>query len=335
LLLCVRAGPAPPLSTIAGWSTVPPPTSQRIAAAADLDERYVREWLGAMVTSKIVEYDGGAHTYRLPPEHAAFTSRAAGPANLAGVAQFIGLLAGVEDKVVECFHEGGGVGYEHYPDFHKVMAETSAMRNDAMLINVILPMAPGVTEQLESGIHVADVGCGQGHALNLMAKAYPHSTVVGIDISDAALDAGRKEAGEWGLTNVTFEQVDASSMDRTDEFDLITVFDAVHDQADPQGMVDAVHAALKPGGTWLCADICASSNIGENLDHPMGPFMYTVSCMHCMTVSLAQDGAGLGAMWGIQKTREVFATAGFHDVAVHQIDGDRVNNFYVAHKAAS
>lgn len=311
---------------------LPRSTSQRIADAANLNERYVREWLGAMVTAKIVEYDSGSATYLLPAEHAAFVTRAAGPANMAAFAQFIGVLADVEDKIVDCFHDGGGVGYEHYPHFHQMMAEISGLRNDALLIDAILPMAPGIVEQLEAGIRVADVGCGRGHAVNLMARAYPKSTFVGIDISDDALDTGRKEASDWGLSNAIFEVEDASKMDRPEEFELITVFDAVHDQVDPQGMVNAIHTALKPGGTWLCADICASSNIGENIDHPMGPMMYTVSCMHCMTVSLAHDGAGLGAMWGIQKTREVFANAGFHDVVVRQLEGDSLNNFYIAHK---
>lgn len=313
-------------------SRLPPSTSQRIADAADLDERYVREWLGAMTSAKIVEYSSTADTYRLPPEHATFLTRASGPANLAAITPFLGELAKVEDKIIECFHEGGGVGYQHFTGFHAAMAELSGQRNDALLVRRILPMVPGIVEHLEAGIHVADVGCGQGHAVNLMAKAFPRSTFVGLDIADEALDVGRKEAGDWGLGNATFEVCDAPTMDRPEEFDFITTFDAVHDQVDPQGMVDAIYRALKPGGAWLCFDICASSHVGENVDHPLGPMMYTISCMHCMTVSLAGDGAGLGAMWGVQKAREVFANAGFVDVTVDQVPGDNANNVYIARK---
>ncbi len=112
----------------------------------------------------------------------------------------------------------------------------------------------------------------------------------------------------------------------------MTTFDAVHDQVDPHGMVAAIHRALKPGGTWLCVDIAASSHLGENVDHPLGPMMYTISCMHCMSVSLAGDGEGLGAMWGEQQARELFTDAGFDDITVHQVEGDVANNYYVCHK---
>lgn len=313
-------------------STLPPSTTHEIAAAAGLQERYVREWLGAMTTSGIVEYDGVSDTYSLPPEHAAILTRAAGPGNFAAYAQFLGVMAEVEDKVIQCFRHGGGVGYEHYTDFHRTMAELSAMTHDALLVDVVLPMAPGVTEALESGITGADVGCGQGHAVNILARRFPKSTFVGFDINDGALDVGRKEAADLGLTNASFDQCDAPTLDRPETFEFMTTFDAVHDQADPRGMVAAIFRALKPGGTWLCSDISASSHVGENRDHPLGPMLYTVSCMHCMTVSLAGDGEGLGAMWGVQQAREIFTAAGFTDIAVHQIEGDPANNFYICRK---
>lgn len=113
---------------------------------------------------------------------------------------------------------------------------------------------------------------------------------------------------------------------------MITTFDAVHDQADPQGMFNGTYRSLAPGRSWLCVDIQGSSHVGENLAHPLGTFMYSVSCSHCMTVSLADDGEGLGAMWGVQKAREVFSNAGFNDIAVHNIQGDPMNNYDVCHK---
>lgn len=311
-----------------------PATSSEIAAAAELDERYVREWLGAMTTAGIVEYESGRGAHYLPAEHAAMTTRAAGPGNFASFAQFIPLCAGVEDELVDKFHNGGGVPYTSYPRFHEAMAEMSGAIVDATLIDVTLPLVSGAIERLESGISVADMGCGSGHAVNVMAKQFPNSQFVGMDFSDEALERGRAEAAAWGLTNATFKAQDAAELNGEQTFDLITTFDAVHDQAHPQAMVDGIYASLAPGGNWLCVDVRASSHVGENLDHPLGTFMYSVSCSHCMTVSLAYDGDGLGAMWGVQKAREIFGKAGFGDIEVHNIEGDPMNNYYVCNKAA-
>jgi SAM-dependent methyltransferase len=309
-----------------------PATSPTIAAAAGLDERYVREWLGAMATAGIVDYASSRDAYLLPPEHAAMTTRAAGPNNFATFAQFIPVCAGVEDELIDKFRHGGGVPYSSFPRFQETMAEISGAVFDATLVDIALPLVPGAIERLQHGIRVADIGCGRGHAINVMARAFPASTFVGIDFDDDALAVGRAEATAWGLTNATFIVQDAAKLDGSHSFDLITTFDAVHDQAHPQAMVDGIFRSLVAGGSWLCVDIQASSHVGENLTHPLGPFMYSVSCSHCMTVSLAYDGVGLGAMWGVQKAREVFATAGFTDIAVHNIEGDVTNNYYVCRK---
>ncbi len=308
-------------------------TSQEIADAAGLNERYVREWLGAMTTAGIVDYEPGRGAYLLPPEHATMTTRAAGPNNFAMFTQFIPMSGRVEDELIDKFRNGGGVPYSSYPHFHAAMAEFSGAIVDATLLNVTLPLVPGASERLQKGIRVADVGCGSGHAINVMAKAFPKSEFVGMDFSDEALSVGRAEADAWGLTNATFQAQDAAKLDGSQVFDFITTFDAVHDQADPQGMVNGIYNSLASGGTWLCVDVQASSYIGENLAHPLGTFMYSVSCSHCMTVSLAYDGVGLGAMWGVQKAREVFGNAGFTDINVHNVEGDPLNNYYVCHKA--
>jgi 2-polyprenyl-3-methyl-5-hydroxy-6-metoxy-1,4-benzoquinol methylase len=306
--------------------------SSDIADLAGLNERYVREWLNTMTTARIVEYDGRTDAYRLPPEHATVTTRAAGLANMASYAQYISLCASVEDELVECFKHGGGVPYTSYGRFHEVMAESSGKRFDALLVKTTLPLVPGIIERLEHGIYVADVGTGSGHAINVMARAFPKSNFVGIDFSESALEVGRAEAAEWGLENATFLAADAAQLSGEDTYDFITTFDAVHDQAHPQDMVDGIYRSLHPGGFWLCGDIRASSHVGENMDHPMGTFMYSVSCQHCMTVSLAYDGEGLGAMWGVQKAKDVFAQAGFTDIAVKTLDHDPTSNYYVCRK---
>jgi SAM-dependent methyltransferase len=310
----------------------PPATTAAIAAATDLDERYVREWLGAMTTAGVIRYEPESATYSLSPEAAAFTTRAAGPNNFAAVMQLVPVIAGVEDSVIDHFRHGGGVPYSEYRRFHEVMADNSTSVFDATLVDAVLPLVPGLVDRLEGGIDVADVGTGSGHAVNVMARAFPNSRFVGYDVSPEAIAVARAEAAAWQLDNAVFEVQDAARLDVLDRFELVTTFDAVHDQADPVAMIEGVHAALRPGGTWLCADIQASSELADNLDHPFGTFGYTVSCMHCMTVSLAYGGAGLGAMWGEQTARRMFADAGFTDIRVHVLEGDPMNNYYVSRK---
>lgn len=311
---------------------LPPSTSANIAAAANLNERYVREWLGGMVTGGVIDYEPKAGTYALPPEHAASLTTAAGPNNLASLAQCLSLFLRNEDELVECFRNGGGLAYDHFPGFQKMMAEISAAVNDTNLIDVTLPLVPGIVERLRAGIDVADVGCGEGHAINLMAKAFPNSRFTGFDFSPQAIAAGNAEARAMGNTNAQFEVADAAKLDMPEAFDFITVFDAVHDQADPAAMLANISRALRPGGTFLCVDIAMATALEENVGHPMAPFMYWVSTSHCMTVSLALGGVGLGTCWGKEKAIEMFADAGFKTTDVKQIEGDMLNNYYICQK---
>jgi ubiquinone/menaquinone biosynthesis C-methylase UbiE len=311
---------------------LPPSTSQGIADATGLNERYVREWLGAMVTGRIVEYDAGAQTYSLPPEHAASLTRAAGPGNLGGFAQFFSEMGNVETGIVDSFKNGGGVPYSGFPRFQELMREESAQVFDATLIEVTLPLVPGLIDKLKTGIDVSDVGCGAGHAINLMAQAFPNSRFTGFDFSEEGVSFGKAEAKELGLSNANFVVKDAAALGITSRFDLITVFDAIHDQAKPRTVLKGIYDALKPGGVFLCVDIAAASNVEGNMDHPLGPFLYTISTMHCMTVSLALNGEGLGTVWGEQKARELLAEAGFTEVDLKNVEGDILNNYYIAHK---
>jgi SAM-dependent methyltransferase len=290
----------------------------------------VREWLGATVTGGIVDYDPAAGTYWLPPEHAASLTRAAGPGNLASFTQFVGMLGQVEGDVVTSFREGGGVPYARFTEFTRLMAEDSAQVFDASLVDTVLPLVPGLPARLTEGIDVADVGCGSGHAINLMAAAFPASRFVGFDFSAEGIAAATAEAQSLGLGNARFEERDAAALGGAPAFDLVTTFDSVHDQARPDVVLRAIHDILRPGGTYLCVDIRASTDVADNVDHPLGPFLYTFSCMHCMTVSLALDGAGLGAMWGEQQAVAMLTDAGFTDIRVETIEGDIGNNYYVA-----
>ena len=315
--------------TMAGLA---PSTSQQVAAAAGLNERYVREWLGAMVTGRIVEYDPAGGTYTLPPEHAGFLTRAAGTNNMASFTQFIPMVGIVEAGIINSFRNGGGVPYSEYPGFTKLMAEMSGATYDGTLIEKTLPLIPGLVAQLQSGIDVADLACGSGHAINVMAKAFPNSRFTGFDFSETGIATGTAEAKSLGLSNARFVLQDISLLSTPAAFDLITVFDGIHDQAKPRIVLKNIAAALKPGGTFLMVDVAASSHVHENLDHPLAPFFYTISTMHCMTVSLALGGEGLGAAWGEQKARELLAEAGFAQVDVQRVEGDMMNNYYIATK---
>jgi SAM-dependent methyltransferase len=313
-------------------AAMPAATSIEIASRASLDERYVREWLAAMTTGRIVAHDGAAGAYWLPADHAAWLTRAAGMKNLAVGMQYVGLMALVEDQIVECFRRGGGVGYSAFPRFQEVMAEDSGAVQDATLIDVVLPLVPGLLDRLRQGIDVGDVGCGSGHAVNLMAEAFPRSRFAGFDFSDAGIAAARREANRKGLSNARFDIRDAAHLGEVGRFDFMTTFDAVHDQARPDLVLAGIAMALRPGGVYLCVDTSASSEVADNLDHPLGPFLYTVSCMHCMTVSLADGGMGLGTMWGEQIARQMLGEAGFTTIEVAHVDGDIVNAYIIASK---
>ena len=312
---------------------LPPSTSGEIAAAAHLHERYVREWLGAMVTGGVVHYDPTAMQYRLPAEHAASLTRAAAADNMAVFAQYISTLGMVEDDVIECFRKGGGVPYERYPRFHAVMAEDSGQSVMTALETHILPLVPGLADRLAGGIRVLDLGCGRGRILHRLATLYPESRFTGIDLSPEAIAHAREHAA--GLDNLDYAARDLSDFDRTAEpevYDLITTFDAIHDQGQPLNVLKGIHRALAPDGVYLMQDISGTGHVDRDIAHPLGTLLYTVSCLHCMTVSLAQGGEGLGAMWGEEKTREYLQRAGFASVAVHKLAHDIQNNWYVVRK---
>jgi len=307
-----------------------PVTSRELAETTGLEERYVREWLHGLTVAGVLELEGDDR-FRLPPAHAALLTRSGGE-NMAIYGQFLSMSASVEDEVVHCFREGGGVPYERFHRFHEIMAEDSAQIVLAALHEHILPLAPELPARLEEGIDVADLGCGRGRALRALARRYPASRFVGWDLSEEAIEWARDRAEEEGLTNVRFAVRDLSDFDATaseNRFDLITTFDAVHDQAFPERLVAGIARALRPDGVYLMQDIQAHSHVAENVDHPLGTFLYTLSLTHCMTVSLAQGGRGLGTMWGREMARELLAEAGFADVTVHQFEHDVQNDYYV------
>lgn len=304
---------------------LPPAPCDRIAREAGLNERYVREWLGAMVTGRIVSYDPVGRTYHLPAEHAALLTRDAAPNNMATVATFLPVLGAVEPEIVDRFRHGGGLHYGCYHGFHETMAEESAQTVVHPLLDSILPLVPGLVEALQRGIRVLDVGCGRGQALHRLARAFPRSRFEGKDLCADAIAAARVDAPE----NLTFEAADVALLDTPGRYDLVTAFDAIHDQARPAAVLANVRRALRPGGAFLMQDIRASSHLEKNMDHPLGPYLYTISTMHCMSVSLSTGGEGLGTVWGEEKALEMLREAGFARVELHRLPHDIMNNYYI------
>ena len=307
-------------------------TSGELAERTGATERYVREWLGAVVTAGIAEYDPVTRVYTLPPEHAVCLS-GPGSLNLAPLARLTTLLAPHVAGVARAVRSGGGVPYSEFrPEFTDVMDQASRGLFDGQLIEGILPLAGGVPDRLAAGIRVADVGCGTGHAVNLMARAFPRSTFIGYDIAGDAIEQARAEAERWGLRNADFEVCDATRLPVQPPFDVITAFDAIHDQVDPAGVLSAIHGALQPDGIFLMFDVRAASALEDNVGNPFAPFLYGVSTLHCLTVSLAEGGAGLGTVWGEQLATQMLADAGFVGITVHEVPDDPTDSLYVARK---
>jgi SAM-dependent methyltransferase len=309
-----------------------PATSQDVAARAGLAERYVREWLGAMATGGIVEYEPATGHYRLPRAHAACLT-GDGVENLAPLAYLAVVLARHVPAVGEAFRSGGGVAYAAYlPELHDVMEALWGPIYDTLLVDRIVPLAPGLARKLAAGARAADVACGTGRALVALAAAYPATTFVGYDLDGTAVERARARAAELNLTNLSFETSDAATLAVTEAFDAVFVFNAVHDQADPAAVLRRIHDALAPDGVLVMNEPRLSGNLEDNLGNPLAPFVYAVSTLHCLTVSLAAGGAGLGAAFGEQRARQLLADAGFGAVAVHDAPGDPGNAVFVTRR---
>ena len=299
-------------------------TSDELADRAGLKERYVREWLGAMTSSGIYNYEPGTRKYTLPDEHAMLLT-GDGPNNLTPMSRIVNHFGTHLQRLVACFREGGGIAYSAYrPVFTQCMDDAWRRIYDHQLIAGFIPAVPGLTKALRQGIRVLDIGCGSGHAMNVLAREFPSSTFVGYDIAEDAIASARAEAGKLELKNTTFGVVDVASLPADDKFDLITAFDAIHDQKAPANVLRNVCRALAPGGAFMMIEFKFSSRLEDNVKNPFAPMYYGISLMHCMPVSLAIDGEGLGTVWGEQLARQYLADAGFGDVVV--LDSPRPQN---------
>jgi SAM-dependent methyltransferase len=281
---------------------LPPSTSQTIATAAALDERYVREWLAAMVTGRIVDYDGARGTYRLPPEHAA--SLTGGADNLGGRARWVAALGQLEGAVVECFRSGGGLAPAVFEPLRALEAEGE--EDDGDLTEALISALPELGARLEAGIDVLHLRREDLAGSSPVAARFPASRHV-----EARAPGGLKGGPAY---------------------DLVIARAVLHDHPDPAGLLRAVHASLRPGGQLLCLEAAASSHLADNLEHPLGPMLYALSTMRSLPSSLAGQGAALGVMWGEECARQMLVAAGFGLVTITRLEGDCDSNCFVARK---
>ncbi len=305
-------------------STKAPATSVELSARSGLEERYVREWLNAMVSGGVFIYDPLSEKYCLPEDHALFlTGNSA--SNMIPLSRMIEHFGKQIPKLVDCFKNGGGIPYlEFRPEFTACMDDSWRRIFDEHLIKGFIGRVEGLKERLLSGIRVLDIGCGTGHAVNLMAHEYPCSTFTGYGIASDAITMACGEAAEMGLKNAEFKVLDVSKLPPEQKFDLIMAFDTIHDQQKPEEVLKQVRRAMAAGGIFMMIEFKFSSKLEKNLENPFAPMYYGMSLMHCVTVSLACGGPGLGAVWGEESARQMLSDAGFNDVKV--IDSPRPQN---------
>ena len=280
-------------------------TAEEIASGAGLDARYVREILSGLAAAGALDYEPTGAVFTLPPEHALFLADENSPYFMGGWMDMIPSITSQIDGVAYATRNGGGVGFE---EFGNGMIR-GIDRGNAPSQRVFLTSRwPGLTESLEKGIRVADVGCGAGNVAILIGETYPDSEVFGFDVSEDFLAIARSRAESLG--NVSFAAYSAEAIPLDPPYDLVTAFDVIHDLGDPLAGLRRIRESLAEGGKFLVMEPNAGSRLEDNL-HDRGALLYGISTMHCMTQSLAREGAGLGAAWGREMTEDYARRAGF------------------------
>lgn len=309
---------------------LPPCTSADIASAAVVSERYVREWLGAMTTARIVQYDLRTGTYFLPIEYAAVLSRGAGAASLAPAARMLSMLASVEDQVVAGFVGGGGVMPEAYSAFDALLEEEKRQLIDDDHIEAMLDLMPGMDVRLAAGARVLDAGCGEGTVLRLLARKFPRSAFCGYDLSHEVISRANERADEADLANIDFAVGDMASLDESRSYDLVLALDAVHRQAFPRLVLRNLANALRRDGVFLMQEVAASTHLPRNMENAFAPMLYALSLMHSLPIAMSQEGEALGRMWGEERARQMLAEAGFGKLRIESIVSDPLRYYCVA-----
>ncbi len=286
-----------------------------IAQRAGVAERYVREWLNAQAAGGFVEYDAASGRYTLPPEQANALTDENSPAYLPGFFQIA--VGSVIDspRITEAARSGDGVGWhDHVHDVHDGCERFFRPGYNANLVSSWLPALDGVVEKLEQGATVADVGCGHGSSTILMAQAFPNSTFVGADYHEEGIATARARAEEAGVADRARFEVAPAAGYSGKGYDLVTMFDCLHDMGDPIGAARHVRDTLAADGTWMIVEPAAGDRVEDNLN-PVGRAYYGFSTLLCTPASLSQEvGLALGAQAGEARLRDIVTSGGFQRV---------------------
>jgi SAM-dependent methyltransferase len=286
-----------------------PSTSAELAAKTGTRERYVREWLASQASSGFATYDAAADRFFLSPEQAAVFADEQSPVSMTGGFHSLAAVYEARPKLEDAFRNGHGIHWgDHSNCLFCGVERFYRSGYKASLVAEWLPSLDGVVEKLERGGKVADVGCGHGASTILMAEAFPKSTFIGIDFHEESIRHAREHVA--GLSNVRFETGRAQDFAGSG-FDLVAMFDALHDMGDPVGAVAHARSVLKPDGTLMLVEPMAGDSLADNLN-PVGRVYYAFSTSVCVPTSLSQEvGAGLGAQAGEKKLAEVTRKGGF------------------------
>lgn len=290
-------------------------SSAELAERSGTAERYVREWANAQAASGFLRYDPATGTYELPPEQAFVLADETSPVHLAGIFQGAPAVFAMTPRIVEGFRTGQGVGWHEHG--HALFEGTERFFRSgyrANLVSAWMPALDGVEAKLQSGIPVADVGCGHGASTILLAEAYPNSTFVGYDYHPDSIDAARRRAADAGLDGDRLRFEVAGADEYPGSYDVVAIFDALHDMGDPLAVARHVRESLTPDGTFMLFEPAAGDQVSDNLN-PVGRLYYAISTMICTPASLAQPGRmALGAQAGPARLGEVLAGGGFTQV---------------------
>ncbi len=289
-----------------------PLSSQEVADRAGVAERPVREWLRNQAAGGYVTYDAESDRYTLPEEHAMALADEDSPVYILGLFDSIASLYAKEGEIEEAFRTGNGMGWHEHD--HRLFRGTERFFRPgyrAHLVAEWIPALDGVQEKLERGARVADIGCGHGASTIIMAEAFPNSEFFGFDYHASSIEQAQARAAEAGLGHrITFEASSAKEFPGSG-YDLVCVFDCLHDMGDPIGAARHIHDALAPDGTWMVVEPYAKDTVEENLN-PVGRVFYGASTVICTPASLAQEvGLALGAQAGEAQLAAVIREGGF------------------------
>jgi len=307
-----------------------PLSAAQLEQKTGIHPRYLEEWLATMFCAGYLEHDAEADTWTLPDEHAVFLAQERSEYYLGGLFKGGPALMAMAPKVAEAFETGRGIPFQAYGDGEPLAIEQmNRAVYEARFIAQWLPALPQVVARLKAGGHAIDIGCGTGVIPVLLARAFPEALVTGLDFDARSIEIARENARAAGLgARLEFRHGSAEALEApAGGYDFVTSFDCIHDMGDPAAVLRRIRAALAPEGTYLMVEPKVGERLHDNAANPFARMLYGISCLHCVPVSLAQGGPGLGACWGEARARRLAAESGFGRFAVLPIKSP-VHAFY-------